>query len=89
LTDLIERAVFDVLREQARRVNDLFKPKTFFMLHDEIRVANWCRACQMRNVSAGNYWPKTWLNASEFLNRSTPPQTSSFGRMLAANAKTP
>ena len=24
----------------------MFKPKTFFMSHDEIRVANWCQACQ-------------------------------------------
>src|SRR5207249_7607147 len=36
-----------------KRVHDLLRPKTFFMSHDEIRVANWCRACRERNQSPG------------------------------------
>jgi len=50
---LTERALFDLLQDQAKRLNELFRPSTFFMFHDEIRVANWCRSCQMKNVSAG------------------------------------
>ncbi len=50
---LTEPKVYDLLRDQARRVNDLFHPKTFFMSHDEIRVANWCRACQDRHKTPG------------------------------------
>ena len=69
---LIERAVFDVLREQARRVNDLFKPRTFFMLHDEIRVANWCRACQMRNVSAGKLLAENVAQCIRILKQINP-----------------
>ncbi len=42
-----------ILRDQARRVNSLFRPRTFFMSHDEIRVANWCRACQDRKLTPG------------------------------------
>jgi len=43
---LSEPKVYDLLRDQAKRVHDLLKPKTWFMSHDEIRVGNWCRACR-------------------------------------------
>ena len=50
---LSEPKLEEVLLDQARRVNQLFHPKTFFMSHDEIRVANWCLACQKRKLSPG------------------------------------
>lgn len=50
---LSEPKVYDLLRDQARRVNDLFRPSTFFMGHDELRVAGWCRACQERGQTPG------------------------------------
>jgi hypothetical protein len=50
---LSEPKLETILRDQARRVNALFHPKTFFMSHEEIRVANWCRACQARNATPG------------------------------------
>ena len=50
---LSEPKVYDLLRDQARRVNDLYKPKTFFMQHDEMRVANWCLACRSRKLTPG------------------------------------
>jgi hypothetical protein len=43
---LAEPKLADLLREQAKRVNDLFKPRIFFMLHDEARVIGWCKACR-------------------------------------------
>jgi hypothetical protein len=43
---LTDPKVYTLLRDQARRANDLLHPKTFFMSHDEIRVAGWCRSCQ-------------------------------------------
>lgn len=43
---LSEPKVYELLRDQAKRINDLFHPTTFFMSHDEIRVAGWCRLCQ-------------------------------------------
>jgi hypothetical protein len=48
-----EPKTYELLRDQARRVNDLFHPSTFFMQHDEIRVANWCRACTSRKLTPG------------------------------------
>jgi hypothetical protein len=50
---LSEPKLETVLRDQAQRINELFQPKTFFMSHDEIRVANWCLACQNRNLTPG------------------------------------
>lgn len=50
---LSEPKVYGLLRDQARRVEDLLHPRAFFMLHDEIRVANWCRACQARKLTPG------------------------------------
>jgi hypothetical protein len=48
-----EPKTYDLLRDQARRVNELLRPKTFFMSHDEIRVMNWCKACTDRKLSPG------------------------------------
>jgi hypothetical protein len=50
---LSEPKLEKVLLDQAQRINQLFHPKTFFMSHDEIRVANWCLACQRRKLSPG------------------------------------
>jgi hypothetical protein len=50
---LSEPKVYDLLRDQARRVHELLKPKTWFLSHDEIRVAGWCRACRDTKKSPG------------------------------------
>lgn len=41
------------LRDQAKRVNELFRPRTFFMSHDEIRCLNWDQSCLDRNLTPG------------------------------------
>lgn len=51
---LSEPKVEEILRDQARRVEALFHPRSYFMSHDEIRVANWCRACQDRKMTPGD-----------------------------------
>jgi hypothetical protein len=50
---LTEPKLDELLRDQAKRVNDLLRPRTFFMGHDEIRVAGWCRACQSTGKTPG------------------------------------
>lgn len=45
--------VYEIMRDQVKRVNDALKPKTFFMSHDEIRVANWCESCQKTGHTPG------------------------------------
>ena len=50
---LSEPKVYEILREQVRAVNDLLHPSSFFMQHDEIRVANWDEACRSRGLTPG------------------------------------
>ncbi len=62
-----------ILRDQARRVQALFHPKTFFMSHDEIRVANWCRACQSRGRTPGQLLADNARRCVEILKSINPP----------------
>lgn len=48
-----EEKTYDLLRDQVRRVNELLHSRTFFLSHDEIRVLNWCAACQARKLTPG------------------------------------
>ena len=50
---LTEPKVYEVLSDQAKRVNDLLQPKTFFLSHDELRVAGWCRSCEAAGKTPG------------------------------------
>ena len=50
-TCLSEPEVFALWREQIERADQLLHPPAFFMSHDEIRVANWCQACQSRHLT--------------------------------------
>jgi len=48
-----EPKTMDLLRDQAKRMHAAWGAKGYFMSHDEIRVLNWCDACQRRNLTAG------------------------------------
>jgi hypothetical protein len=50
---LTDPNVYALLEDQIRRVRRLFEPSGFFLGHDEIRVANWCDACQARELTPG------------------------------------
>ena len=50
---LTEPKVFEIVEDQVRRVNDLFQPKTFFLSHDEIRVAGWSEPEMAGGKSSG------------------------------------
>jgi hypothetical protein len=43
----------ELLRDQAQRMHKAWSAKGYMMSHDEIRVLNWCAACQKRNLDAG------------------------------------
>jgi hypothetical protein len=45
--------VFTTIEAQVREVEKLYSPRTYFLSHDEIRVANWCDACRREGRSAG------------------------------------
>lgn len=61
-----------ILRDQARRVDGLFHPRTFFMSHDEIRVANWCKACQDRKLSPGRMLAENVRQCTAILKSINP-----------------
>lgn len=48
-----EPKTVELLRDQARRMHQAWGAKGYMMSHDEIRVLNWCLACQKRNLDAG------------------------------------
>jgi hypothetical protein len=48
-----EPKTIELLRDQARRMNAAWSAKGYMMSHDEIRVLNWCDACQKRGLDAG------------------------------------
>jgi hypothetical protein len=48
-----EPRTLELLRDQARRMHAAWKARGYMMSHDEIRVLNWCQACQRRNLDAG------------------------------------
>ena len=50
---LSEPKVFEIVKDQVQRVQRLFAPKTFFLSHDEIRIANWSHPEQQAAKSAG------------------------------------
>ena len=44
---------YEILEDQMRRVNQLWRPKGLFLGHDEIRQINQCALCQKRNLTPG------------------------------------
>ncbi|HEY3964270.1 MAG TPA: hypothetical protein VGM05_06910 [Planctomycetaceae bacterium] len=45
--------VFETVEMQVREVEKLFSPRTYFLSHDEIRMANWCGSCRREGQTAG------------------------------------
>ena len=48
-----EPKTIELLRDQAKRMHAAWGAKGYMMSHDEIRVLNWCDACQRRHLDAG------------------------------------
>ncbi len=50
---LSEPKTYELLRDQAQRLHAAWGAKGYMMSHDEIRVMNWCAACQARGITPG------------------------------------
>lgn len=50
---LSEPRTIKLLRDEARRIHAAFGAKNYMMSHDEVRVLNWCEACQKRHLTPG------------------------------------
>jgi hypothetical protein len=69
---LSEPRVYELLRDQAIRVHEIFQSRTVFMSHDELRVANWCQACQSRGLTAGQLLADNMRRCVEILDEVAP-----------------
>lgn len=69
---LTEPKVYDLLRDQARRIEELFRPRTVFMQHDELRVANWCLACKAKHATAGQLLAENARRCTAILKETSP-----------------
>lgn len=69
---LSEPEVYSILESQIRGVQEHMAPKTWFMNHDEIRVANWCQACQSRGMTPGEILADNVRRCQEMILRVSP-----------------
>jgi hypothetical protein len=60
-----------LLADQAKRLKVLFNAPGYMMSHDEIRVFNWCDACQKRNLDAGAMLADNVRQCTEILKGAT------------------
>lgn len=67
-----EPKTLDLLRDQARRMTELWHPRGFMMSHDEWRVMNWCDACQKRQLDAGAMVAQNARDCTGMLHSANP-----------------
>jgi hypothetical protein len=67
-----EPATVNLLRDQAQRMQAAWGTRAYFMSHDEIRVLNWCGACQARHLDAGALLADNVHTCTEILRQVNP-----------------
>lgn len=67
-----EPRTVELLRDQARRIHAAWGAKGYMMSHDEIRVLNWCDACQRRGLDAGALLADNVRTCVKILRESNP-----------------
>ena len=65
----------ELLRDQAKRMHAAWGAKGYMMSHDEIRVLNWCGACQKRNLDAGALLADNVRTCIRILREANPTGT--------------
>lgn len=63
-----------LLEDEVKRVEALLHPKGFFMAHDEIRVMNWCGACQSRTLTPGRMLADNIARCTKLCLDAAPPR---------------
>jgi Carbohydrate binding domain len=69
---LSEPRVFDDWRAEVREVNERLHPAAFLMSHDEIRVMNWCAACQAKKMTPGQLLAWNVRQAAAIIRKERP-----------------
>ncbi len=67
-----EPKTMDILRDQAIRVHKLWGAKGYMMSHDEIRVLDWCEACQKRHLTPGQILAENVRQCIQILRQVNP-----------------
>jgi len=61
-----------LLRDEAQRVHAAWHAQGYMMSHDEIRVWNWCAACQARHLDAGPLLADNARQCVQILRETNP-----------------
>jgi hypothetical protein len=69
---LSEPKTMALLRDEAQRLHAAWGAKAYFMNHDEIRVLNWCAACQQRHLDAGQILAQNIKACTQILKEVNP-----------------
>ena len=64
--------VYTHLERQVRNVQQYFRPKYWFMSHDEIRVAGWCELCTAAGKTTGELLAANVRRCSELIQQVAP-----------------
>ncbi len=67
-----EPKTLELLRDQARRLHEIFDAKAYFMSHDEMRVLNWDESCRARNLSSGRIFADNVRSCLKILKETAP-----------------
>src|ERR1043166_1910269 len=67
-----EPKTIELLRNQAERMHAAWGANGYMMSHDEIRVLNWCGACQKRNLDAGSLLADNVRTCTKILREVNP-----------------
>jgi len=68
---LMNDDLFTYYREQILSLNKYFRPKKYFMAHDEIRVAGWCETCSKAGT-CGNILAKHIKRCTDLIKSINP-----------------
>jgi len=69
---LSEPKTDELLRDQARRMQAAWNAKSYMMSHDEMRVADWCDACQARHLTPGQLLADNMKRCVEIMRETAP-----------------
>jgi len=67
-----EPKTVELLRDQAVRMHKLWGAKGYMMSHDEIRVLDWCEACQKRKLTPGQILADNVRQCIQILKQVNP-----------------
>jgi hypothetical protein len=67
-----EPKTYELLRDQAQRMTKAWGARGYMMSFDEIRVMNWCDACQQRHLAPGQMLAETARQCERILREANP-----------------